>query len=108
MKLTGKQRRFLRGLGNGLQPVLLVGKVGLSEGLAKEAAAALLAHELIKVKILEKSEASLDEVTDFLTQETGAALVQTLGRTALLYRRHPEKPKLALPPASSDDDNADT
>jgi RNA-binding protein len=103
MKLTGKQKRYLRGLGNGLQPVLLLGKEGLSEAIAKEAVQALQAHELIKVKLQEKCEVGLDEATEFLTEQTGASLVQTMGRTALLYLRHPKNPKLNLPRTEEND-----
>ena len=49
--LTGKQRRYLRSLGHHLDPVIHVGKEGISEGLIGAADVALEEHELIKIKL---------------------------------------------------------
>ncbi|MCB9228919.1 MAG: YhbY family RNA-binding protein [Deltaproteobacteria bacterium] len=87
MKLTRKQEKYLKGLAHSMKPVLMIGKEGVTEAVAKEMQLCLQAHELIKVKI------RCDERDDFLRMVrdlevlSGAALVQTLGRTALFYRR---------------------
>jgi RNA-binding protein len=96
-KLTGKATRHLRGLGHDLTPVLSIGKNGITEGLVAETGRALLTHELIKVKV--QSEAPLDrkEAAEELAEACGAALAQVLGRTFLLYKPHPKKPKIVLP-----------
>ncbi len=96
--LTGKQKRFLRALGHSLKPVIMVGKSEVSEALAKETRAALEAHELIKVKLLESCQLERNEVADLLAKECDAEIAQVLGRTILLYRRGDE-PKLELPVA---------
>lgn len=97
MKLSGKASRFLRSLGHELSPVVQVGKEGVTDGLVAATARALLDHELIKVRV--GAEAPDDRVAsaEQLSERTGAALVQVLGRTCLLYRRHPEKPRITLP-----------
>ncbi len=94
--LTGKQKRYLRGLGHGLNPVVMVGKGELSEPLIRETTAVLESHELIKVKILESCGADRREVADALAGSCGAEVAQILGRTILLYRRG-EEPKIELP-----------
>jgi RNA-binding protein len=94
--LTGKQKRFLRGLGHGLKPVILVGKGEIGESLIQETTAALESHELIKVKILESCPADRYEVAAGLADACGAELAQVLGRTLLLYRKG-EEPKIELP-----------
>lgn len=94
--LTGKQKRFLRGLGHGLKPVLLIGKNELDEGLIREADAALAHHELIKVKVLENCLLDRHEAAEELAAATGAEVAQVLGRTFLLYRRA-ETPVISLP-----------
>ena len=86
IKLTGKQNRFLRGLGHGLRPFVMVGKLHLSEEVVKATNEALEAHELIKVKIQEGCLADRKTVADELAAETGSAVVQVLGKTFLLYR----------------------
>jgi len=53
--LTGKQKRFLRAMGHHLEPVVLVGKDGLSEGLVSALDVALDTHELVKVKLGESA-----------------------------------------------------
>ena len=49
--MTGKQRRFLRGLGHDLNALVLVGQKGISDGLIENLNEQLLAHELVKVKV---------------------------------------------------------
>src|SRR6185369_3787728 len=94
--LTGKQKRFLRGLGHYLKPVITVGKGDVNEALIRETGEALASHELIKVKILESCLLDRHQVAEELTEACGADLAQVLGRTLLLYRAAKE-PKLELP-----------
>jgi RNA-binding protein len=94
--LTGKQKRFLRGLGHGLKPVITVGKGDVSEALIKETDEALSTHELIKVKILESCMMERHTVGAELSEKCSAGLAQVLGRTLLLYRAAKE-PRLELP-----------
>ena len=94
--LSGKQKRYLRGLGHGLKAVVTVGKGEVSEALIRETGEALVAHELIKVKILESCLLERGEVATSLAEACGAEVAQILGRTFLLYRRGDE-PKIELP-----------
>ena len=86
IQLTGKQNRFLRGQGHGLRPFVMVGKQHLSEEVVKATHEALEAHELIKVRIQEGCLTDRKTVAAELASETGAAVVQVLGHTFLLYR----------------------
>lgn len=95
--LTGKQKRFLRGIGHGLKPVIMVGKGELSEALVRETSEALASHELVKVKILESCLLDRHEVAESLAAGCMAEVAQVLGRTVLLYKRG-EEPRLELPP----------
>ncbi len=95
--LTGKQRRYLRGLGHHLAPVVQIGKDGHTEGVTAALAAALEDHELIKVKIGENVDEDRRELGEALAAATGADLVQVLGRTLLLYRAREEEPEIKLP-----------
>jgi RNA-binding protein len=94
--LTGKQKRFLRGLGHTLRPVITVGKGEMSEALVAETCDALKSHELIKVKILESCLMDRNEVAADLAAASNAEVAQILGRTFLLYKRG-ETPRLELP-----------
>jgi RNA-binding protein len=86
IQLTGKQNRFLRGLGHGLRPFVMVGKQHLSEEVVNSTNEALAAHELIKVKIQEGCLTDRKTVAAELAAETGSVVVQILGKTFLLYQ----------------------
>lgn len=93
----GKHRRFLRGLGVKLKPVVFVGKASISAPVLAEVDQALDAHELVKVRLLESVEGDRKEVAAELAQRSAAELVQVLGRTVLLYRRNQDDPTIELP-----------
>lgn len=89
--------RHLRALGHALDPVIAVGKAGVTDALVAETKRALLKHELVKVRV--QSEAPIDrkEAAEELATASAAVVAQVIGRTFLLYRRNPEKPKIDLP-----------
>jgi RNA-binding protein len=97
MALDGKQRRFLRSLGHHLEPVVQVGKHGVTEAVVAAADEALATHELIKVRRASECPLDREEVALALTTAVAAELVQELGRTLLLYRPDPERPRITLP-----------
>ena len=51
--MTSKQRAYLRGQANTLEPIFQIGKTGLSENLLTQLSDALDARELIKISVLE-------------------------------------------------------
>lgn len=95
-KLTGKQRRQLRALGHHLNPVVQVGKDGVTEAVVALTDRELKAHELIKVKVLETAPEDPQQAAEQLAKSLHAHLAQLMGRTALLYRAHPDKPLIVL------------
>ena len=97
--MTGKQRAYLRGLANGLETILYVGKGGLSENVIKQADEALTARELVKGRVLEASLMTAAEACQALAEATGAEGVQSIGSRFVLYRPHPTEPKIRLPKA---------
>ncbi len=97
MSLTGKQRRFLRAEAHSLEPTVMIGKEGLSDSVVEATLEALLAHELIKVKVLEACPLERKQVADALPGLTKAELAGLIGRVVILYKRHPHKPSIVLP-----------
>ena len=95
--LHGKANRFLRGRGHDLDAIVQIGKDGISDGLVQATARALLDHELIKVRVNGEAPDDRHESLAALASATSSELVQVLGRTGLLYKRHPEKPRIQLP-----------
>jgi RNA-binding protein len=98
--LSGAAVRMLRGLGHHLDPIVMIGKDGITDGVVGSLRAALLAHELVKVRVQPEAPIDRHEAGEELAAKTGAALAQVLGRTLLLYKRHPKKPKIELPKAA--------
>ena len=95
-ELTGKQRRALRALGHHLKVVIQIGKDGVAPGLVEAAEATLRQHELVKGKVLEAAPLDREEAAEALAEATGAHLAQVLGRTFLLYKPNPERPRIDL------------
>lgn len=96
--LTSKQRGHLRGLAHHLDPVVHVGKEGVSEGVIAAVEEALTAHELIKVR-LPGDRDERPETAREIAATTDAAIAGMIGRIAILYRPHPEpdRRRITLP-----------
>ena len=93
MDLTSKQRSQLRGLANGIDTILHVGKDGMGDNLVKQADDALEARELIKGRVLENSLLSAREAAEELAQRTRSQVVQVIGTKFVLYRPTHKKDK---------------
>jgi RNA-binding protein len=97
MTLSESQKKFLRGLGYGLKPVVMVGDAGLSEAVMAEFNSCLEHHELIKVRVKVGDRAERDRIITTLCDTGDAELVQRIGNMALLFRENPEKKRIQLP-----------
>ncbi len=97
--LTAAQTRFLRGQAHELKAMLQVGGKGITDALVAELDGALEHHELIKVKVAAEDRDARDAMIDHLVERTGAALVQRIGHTAVLYRPSKDRRQIVLPRA---------
>ena len=97
--LSGKQRAYLRGLAQQLQPAVYIGKDNMTAAVVTEMHDYLNAHELLKVKIQEGSDLDAKEAANEAAQRLGAEFVQAIGRRFVLYRRadDPDKRTIVLP-----------
>lgn len=93
MDLTSKQRAQLRGLANGIDTILHIGKEGIGDNLIAQANDALEARELIKGRVLENSLLSAREGAEALAKATRAEVVQVIGTKFVLYRPSHNKEK---------------
>jgi len=98
MALTGKQRRYLRGLAHHLNPVVIVGVTGVSPALLKKVATELEHHELIKVKVNDAPE-DTKASAPLLAEGAQAELVQVIGHIVVLYKAREKDPEIRLPKA---------
>jgi RNA-binding protein len=97
VELTAKQRQYLRALAHAQKPLVQVGTKGVGESVIEQIRAQLQAHELVKIRFNTESAVEPEEVAADLALQTKSQLVQQSGRVLVLYRRHDQKPKIALP-----------
>jgi RNA-binding protein len=95
-------RRTLRAAGHHLSPVVQIGKEGITDPVLRQLDDALETHELVKVKLGAESPEGRFEAAERIAAEPGVHLAQVLGRTLLVYRRHPSRPRFEpLAPAEA-------
>ena len=94
--LSIQERKRLRQIGHALNPVVMLGGQGLTENVIEETQRALNDHELIKVKIGGEDRDARAAVITEIAKVTGAEVVQTIGKIALLYKKAAKQsPKLS-------------
>ena len=93
MELTSKQRAYLRGIANGIDTIVYIGKDGITENLVKQANDALEARELIKCKVQENALLTAREACEELGRLTRSEPVQVIGARFVLYRQQHNKDK---------------
>ncbi len=94
--LNGKQKRYLRSLAVNENAIFQIGKDGLSDNLYQSVKEVLKTRELVKISVLKTCETDMNEIIVELCANTGAELVQKIGRTIVLYKRSRER-KIILP-----------
>lgn len=93
--LTGFQRTYLRGLAHHRRPTVQIGLAGITEAVLGAVEQALLAHELIKVRLQKPKDKRA--MAAELAGRARAELCGLVGHVAILYRPHPEEPRIVLP-----------
>ena len=89
--MTSKERAQLRGMANTMQPILQIGKNGISENSIKQIDDALEARELIKITVLENSGEDTREIAHEIAKEVNAEVIQVIGSKFVLYRKSTKK-----------------
>ncbi|MBR5468537.1 MAG: YhbY family RNA-binding protein [Firmicutes bacterium] len=97
--LTSKQRAYLRGLANGIDPIFHVGKGGVTPEFTDSVEKALDARELVKINVLDNNLLGPREVAQTIAERTHADVVQVIGNRFVLYKAA-KKPVIELPKAA--------
>ncbi len=102
--LSGKQKRFLRALAQSLDPVLIVGKQGVTEETISALRDSFNRRELIKIRVQHDDPRVRKTLGHSLAERVGAHVVQVIGRVVILYRPAPEdaglRERIQLPDVS--------
>lgn len=97
MILTGKQKRYLRALAVNENAIFQIGKDGLNENLYISLNDALKARELIKINVLKSCDLDITDIEENIVKNTNCELVQTIGKTIVLYKKNIKESKIILP-----------
>lgn len=92
--LSGKQRRVLRALAHRLSPVVLVGEAGITDEVVRATEEALATHELIKVRLQRPVDKRY--MAAELAERSRSTLCGLVGHVVILYKPHPENPRIQL------------
>ena len=96
--ITSKQRAYLKGLAMTMDPILQLGKGGLTPENTASVDEALAARELIKINVLQYCLEDSRQMAETLAERTRSQVVQVIGRKIVLYREgKDDKKKIVLP-----------
>ena len=95
--MNSKQRAYLKGLAQTIQPILNIGKSSLTPEFTESVAEALEARELIKISVLKNCLDDPREIAAMLGERTHSQVVQVIGKKMIFYRPSKKDPKIELP-----------
>ncbi len=95
--MTSKQRAYLRGLSNDLQPVIQVGKGAVTPELTESVNEAFNTRELLKIAVLKNCTEDVMSLADTIAARTRSSVVSVVGRKIVLYKPDKKKPVIVLP-----------
>ena len=90
--LSSSQRSYLRRQAHHLEPVVLIGKQGITDGTIESIDRVLEARELIKIKFREFKDEKLS-LSEKITELTNSEVVGVIGHTVIIFRQNPDSDK---------------
>lgn len=95
--ITPKQRKYLKSLAHNIEPILHIGKSGVTDNVLVQIDEALKARELVKVKLLSNSALEANDVANDISEKLRAEFVQSIGNKFTIYRESEDKKQIELP-----------
>ena len=89
--ITTKQRATLRALANTLDPVMQIGKEGLTENSLVQIENLFEARELFKINVLKNCDYTPRELAAQIQEKTNCEIVQCIGLKIVLYKMSTRK-----------------
>ena len=90
--LSSSQRSYLRSQAHHLEPVVLIGKHGTTDGTIESIDRVLEARELIKIKFREFKDEKLS-LSEKIAELTNSQVVGVIGHTVIIFRQNPDSDK---------------
>jgi RNA-binding protein len=88
--LSSKDRAALRAHAHHLQVTVHIGHHGLTDAVRQTLDDALRTKELVKIQLSKNADTTIKDVAQEIATALDADVVQTIGRTATLFRLNPE------------------
>ncbi|WP_263841421.1 YhbY family RNA-binding protein [Salinibacter sp.] len=103
-RLTSRQRAHLRSEAHGQDPLVHIGKEGVTDAVMQAVEEAFNTRELVTIRVLDNAPRPVREVAEAVADALeDARVVRTIGGTALFYRPHPDDPKIDLPASGAEE-----
>ena len=96
MEITSKQRAALRAMANSMDPIIHIGKEGITDSIVKQTYDALEARELIKCQVMRNAPCDTREACNELCERLSATPVQCIGQRFVIYRESNDNKKIIL------------
>ena len=96
MKMTSKQRAYLKSLANSLEPIFQVGKSSLTPEFTEAISEAFNTRELLKIAVLKNCIDDPKEIAAVVAERTHSQVVQVIGKKIILYKPDKKNPKIML------------
>ena len=90
--LSSSQRSYLRSQAHHLEPVVLIGKHGITDGTIESIDRVLDTRELIKIKFREFKDEKLS-LSKKITELTNSEVIGVIGHTLIIFRQNPDSDK---------------
>ena len=90
--LSSSQRSYLRSQAHHLEPVVLIGKHGITDGTIESINRILEVRELIKIKFREFKDEKL-KLSGKIAELTNSEIVGIIGHTLIIFRPNPDSEK---------------
>ena len=95
--MTSKQRAYLKGLANDLNPIFQVGKASITPEVTEAVSEAFGTRELLKIAVLKNCMDDPKEIASIIAERTHSQVVQVIGKKIILYKPDLKDPKIILP-----------
>ena len=94
--LKGYQKRVLRSQAHHLEPVVMVGKQGLSPAVIQKINEELDSHELIKIRLLDYDRSERTLLLMQIEEKTQSICAGKVGHLGIFYRQHSDPQKRVI------------
>ena len=84
-----KEKIILRSRAKTLEPIVRIGKSGLSESMLEEINKNLIKRKLIKIKLLKSSfdKKEKKDLINSIVEKTKSELIESVGNVAVIYKK---------------------